>query len=151
MHPDYAPLLCTPVTHPRPPPSRPRRFHHHHPRDPRVRLPQGGEGRGGVLALYTPLSRDRPPLRPHLSSSPPSPLPHRPPHHPHPSLKLLPPPLQIARLIAPIYPELLDHPSTYGRPSVLALSHPAYFITHSAPEATKGEIVVGEHTDSPLQ
>jgi len=43
-------------------------------------------------------------------------------------------------LSRPIYPELLDHDSTHGRPCVLALSHTAYFVTHSAPEAVKGDL-----------
>ena len=40
----------------------------------------------------------------------------------------------ISRLIKPLYPELLDHPSARGRPNVSGLARNVHFITHAAPE-----------------
>ena len=40
----------------------------------------------------------------------------------------------ISRLVHPIYPELRDHPSVKGRPSVMAMASNVHFITHSHPE-----------------
>ena len=40
----------------------------------------------------------------------------------------------ISRLIKPLYPELLDHPSARGRPNISGLARNVHFITHAAPE-----------------
>ena len=40
----------------------------------------------------------------------------------------------IAKLIAPIYPELLNHQTTHGRPRVAGFTTSVHFITHEAPE-----------------
>ena len=52
---------------------------------------------------------------------------------------------QISRLLSPIYPELIDHPSTFNRPAVVGLAHPAYFLTHQSPERTRGDLISPEN------
>ena len=40
----------------------------------------------------------------------------------------------ISRLIKPLYPELLDHPTARGRPNISGLARNVHFITHASPE-----------------
>ncbi|KAL1516027.1 hypothetical protein AB1Y20_002640 [Prymnesium parvum] len=46
----------------------------------------------------------------------------------------------ISRLVHPIYPELRDHPSVHGRPSVMTLASNVHFITHSYHEVIDGDL-----------
>ena len=46
----------------------------------------------------------------------------------------------ISRLIAPIYPDLLNHPTTKGRPRIAGLTTCVHFITHNAPERARDDL-----------
>jgi len=51
----------------------------------------------------------------------------------------------IARLIAPIYSDLLNHASTHKRPRVTGLSSCVHFITHEAPERRRDDLCSPEN------
>ena len=46
----------------------------------------------------------------------------------------------IARLIKPIYADLIDHPTTRGRPRIAGLTSCVHFITHNAPERSRDDL-----------
>merc|ERR1712087_878786 len=47
---------------------------------------------------------------------------------------------QISRLLCSTYSQLVDHPVTQGRPSVRGMELPVFFVRHTKPESSDGEL-----------